>query len=188
MKKEIWIVFKNKKDLRHPYASVWEVSNYGRIKRDGIFVEPKINDWGYKILSFGCVHKFVAQMFIPKTQEDISLGRNEVDHIDGNKLNNYYKNLRWCTHSENISFPLARKRQYESSRKNGFKGRPPKKAVVQFDLNGNFIAEYDSVLEAGEKCSIWKGGISTVLKGKQKTAGGFIWRYKEIENENCCYK
>jgi len=31
---------------------------------------------------------------------------------------------------------------------------------------------------------IWKGGISTVLHGKQKTAGGYIWKFKEdYENE-----
>ena len=59
---------------------------------------------------------------------------------------------------------------------------------MQFDASGNFIAEYPSVLEAVEACGIWKGGISTVLKGKQKTAGGYVWKYKEVNNNeksNC---
>ena len=176
---EKWKTFRDLKDKKHPYASKWEVSDEGRIKRDGQYIEPKINDWGYKVLSFGCVHKIVAEAFVPKTEEDIKLGRNEVDHIDSNRLNNAANNLRWCTHTENVSFPLAREHQYESAKNNGFKGRPPKKPVLQCDTEGNLIAEFDSVLEAGYACNIWKGGISMVLKGKQKTAGGYVWKYKE---------
>ena len=177
---EKWKVFRNLKDAKHPYASIWEVSSYGRIKRDGKIFQPKINDWGYYALSFGLVHKIVAENFITKTVVDLLLNRNKVDHLDGNKLNNHVSNLRWCTHEENISFPLARTNQYESAKSNGFKGRPPKKPVLQYDINGNFIAEYNGVIEAGEKCNIWKGGISSVLNGKQKTAGGYIWKYKEV--------
>ena len=163
---EQWKVFRNLKDKKHPYASIWEVSSWGRIKRDGQIIEPKINDWGYYALSFGLVHKIVAENFIPKSKEDIILNRNQVDHIDGNKLNNNVNNLRWCTKKENITFPLAKKRRKEVKERTGNKGGPRKKPVLQFDKNGNFIAEYPSVLEAGEKCNIWKGGISTVLKGK----------------------
>lgn len=180
---EEWRIFRNLKDKKHPYASCWEISNKGRVKRDGAIIKPKINDWGYYTLSFGLVHKIVAETFIPKTKEDIELNRTKVDHIDGNKLNNIASNLRWCTHEENVNFPLARKNQYMTAKRNGFKGRPPKKPVLQFDLNGNFIREYPGVLEAGEQCGIWKGGISTCLKNKQKTAGGYVWKYKEVNDE-----
>ena len=32
---EQWKIFRYLKDDKHPYASKWEVSNLGRIKRDG---------------------------------------------------------------------------------------------------------------------------------------------------------
>ena len=32
---EEWKIYKCKKDKNHPYASVWEISSYGRVKREG---------------------------------------------------------------------------------------------------------------------------------------------------------
>lgn len=53
------------------------------------------------------------------------------------------------------------------------------KPVLQFSLDGEFINEYPSVKEAAEKTGIVKQNISSNLTGKYKTAGGFLWRYKD---------
>ena len=45
------------------------------------------------------VHREVAKRFIPNPN-----GFNEVDHIDGNKTNNHYTNLRWCTRNQNMKW------------------------------------------------------------------------------------
>ena len=42
------------------------------------------------------VHRIVAKLFC-----DNSDGFNVVNHIDGNKLNNHYTNLEWCTQRHN---------------------------------------------------------------------------------------
>ena len=42
------------------------------------------------------VHRLVALAFIPKPKD-----KNEVDHIDRNRLNNDHKNLRWVDSGEN---------------------------------------------------------------------------------------
>jgi hypothetical protein len=50
-----------------------------------------------------------------------------------------------------------------------------KKPVLQYDLEGNFIKEWESVTETS------KAGFSYVigvLCGKQKTASGYKWKYK----------
>lgn len=54
----------------------------------------------------------------------------------------------------------------------------PKKAVLQFDKNMNFINEYKSIKEAGTLTKTDKGDISKVCNNKQKSAGGWIWKLK----------
>jgi hypothetical protein len=43
------------------------------------------------------VHRIVAKAFIPRPTD-----KEYVNHKDGNKLNNHYSNLEWCTQQENI--------------------------------------------------------------------------------------
>ena len=43
------------------------------------------------------VHRLVAECFCEKPP-----GKVEVNHKDGNKLNNHYSNLEWVTHLENV--------------------------------------------------------------------------------------
>lgn len=54
-----------------------------------------------------------------------------------------------------------------------------KKKIIQYDLEGNFIQEWSSIIEIIKTLNI--NNITTVLKGKQKQAGGFIWRYKNTK-------
>ena len=50
------------------------------------------------------------------------------------------------------------------------------KPILQFDLQYNFIKEWPSIKQAKEDLSIVN--ISVALTGDNKTAGGFIWKYK----------
>lgn len=52
--------------------------------------------------------------------------------------------------------------------------------VVQYDLFGNFVKEYNSMIEAGKMIKIHPSAISAVCRGVKKTAGGFIWGYKKL--------
>ena len=47
------------------------------------------------------VHRLVAGAFIPKTEEDIELGRDQVNHKNLDPTKNYVKNLEWVTNQEN---------------------------------------------------------------------------------------
>ena len=54
-----------------------------------------------------------------------------------------------------------------------------KKAVLQFDKCGNYIDEFESASSASKYTGINLGNISQVCMNKRKTAGGYIWKYKE---------
>ena len=58
------------------------------------------------------------------------------------------------------------------------KGRksPFAKKVCQYSIEGTFLKEYRSIMEAEEKLKI--SHISEACRGKQKTAGGYVWKYK----------
>lgn len=57
-------------------------------------------------------------------------------------------------------------------------GKGHNKPIIQYTLGGDFIKEWRSVKEAGIETGISRGGISTNLKNKRKSAGGYIWKYK----------
>lgn len=50
--------------------------------------------------------------------------------------------------------------------------------VLQFTKEGEFVAEYSSAKEARRQTGINDTTIGLVCKGKGKTAGGFVWKYK----------
>lgn len=54
------------------------------------------------------------------------------------------------------------------------------KPVIQYDLNGVLIKEWSSQKEALEALDMPSGSISRVCRGIYKTAGGYIWKFKEI--------
>jgi hypothetical protein len=57
-------------------------------------------------------------------------------------------------------------------------------AVLQFDKQGNFIAEYKSMGEAYSKTGVPNSAICEVCKGNRRSAHGFIWLYKNNWNGN----
>lgn len=50
--------------------------------------------------------------------------------------------------------------------------------ILQYDLSGNFIDEWDGIIEAANTLKIHASGISACLNGKLKTSGNFIWKHK----------
>jgi group I intron endonuclease len=53
-----------------------------------------------------------------------------------------------------------------------------RKPILQFDLQGNFIKEWDCISDVQKQLGFDKSFIINVAKGKYKQAYNFIWKYK----------
>ena len=132
----------------------WEVSSEGRVKRNGVLYEPKINK-GYFAVGYGSIHRMIAKLFIPNPNN-----YNEIDHINGNPLDNRVVNLHWCTHKQNCNNPITRKRRSESlkGKNTGSKSEETRKRISQ-SLKGK---------NTGSKSEETRKLISQSMKGKNK--------------------
>lgn len=58
-----------------------------------------------------------------------------------------------------------------------------KKAILQFDTDGNLIAEHCSVVDAAKSVGLLNPtSIIVSCKSQTRTAAGYIWRYKDSSN------
>ena len=62
---------------------------------------------------FRPLHRLVAEHFVPNP-----LGLPQVNHIDGNRLNNAASNLEWCSASGNVRHAYAKKLKTNAGVKN----------------------------------------------------------------------
>lgn len=176
--KEIW------KDLKG-FEDKFKISSTGIIvnKYNNTKVKTRISKDGYvyvglyynKKSHIKTVHRLVAKAFIPKDNNN----NLEVNHIDGNKLNNNINNLEWITHKENIKHAWENKLfepVREASRRYG-KDNPASKRIIQYDTKENKIKEYSCIAEAVRETKINKTSIGKCCNHRQKTAGGYVWKF-----------
>lgn len=168
---EIWKPVKD-------YENLYKVSNLGNVKSlDRVITDKNgkvklikgkihklyLTHSGY--LSIGLyknseqkifrVHRLVADAFIPNPKN-----LPQVNHIDENKENNCVNNLEWCTVSEN---GLRKSKKGE-------------KKILQYDKEGNFIKEWDSIKKASLELNIKYSTLQEAVKHNHFCSECF-WKY-----------
>jgi hypothetical protein len=82
---------------------------------------------------------------------------------------------------------VSRTKEGNANRKKGVRGYydKNKKPVLQYDLEGKFIREWESAVDAGKDLKISYSDINRSCKKEGYTSAGFQWRYKvgEVKNE-----
>lgn len=112
------------------------------------------------------IHRLVAQAFIPNPDN-----LQVVNHKNSIRTDNCVDNLEWCTVRYNNEHSGGILKAHEAN----------KKPVIQLTKNGDFVTEYESVMDAARKTGIDCSQISGCCKNKKyyKSAGGYIWKFKD---------
>jgi uncharacterized protein YaiE (UPF0345 family) len=158
--------YKNIGIINNMDFSNYQINEYGNVIKNGINLKYSTldgyfcvnicdkNEKKYKSMR---IHRLVAYVFLNKPEKFTD--DFVVNHIDNNRLNNYYKNLEWCTSKENTT-------KYFTKR------------IQQVDINTNkVIKEYKTFTEIYEELGkTYNSHISKCCKGIYKTAHGYKWQ------------
>lgn len=143
------------------------ISDHGRVLsfkgKSKLILSSQIISKGYEqvhvsrkgIQLLHCVHRLVAQAFLPNPHH-----LPQVNHLDGNKLNNRVENLEWCDAYDNVRHAFATG-LYSSG--TGAKYRP----CAVTDEKGNVLRAYPSMeaLGTGERLkSVQRDGVRCCLR------------------------
>ena len=142
---------------------------------------PNIGDVGYEYVNLYLngkaktirVHRLVAMAFLPNPEN-----KPMVNHKNEVKTDNVVENLEWCSAQYNTNYGTGIARAVQNRRSYELGDNPKAKAVFCEELNKKF----DSIRRAEEELGVNINCIVGACKGRQKTAGGFHWRYAD-END-----
>lgn len=156
------------------------------ISKDGSIYNKKYNRYlknyqskeGYVIVNIKnkCykLHRLLAIQFIGNPEN-----KPFINHKNGIKNDNRLDNLEWVTAKENTRHAwdnnLCKAVRYWKG-KTG-ENHNTSKAIIQMDLEGNFIARHIGIRNIAIKMNIKYQSIVRCASGKRPSAYGYKWRY-----------
>lgn len=149
----------------------------GRVSRvvSPIIRKQQLSRGGYRQLTLSdadgqrteTVHRLVAAAFLP-TQE----GKEQVNHIDGNKDNNAVSNLEWCNAYENtvhaFELGLRQGRGFRMDASREYNYEETREHILSMVNSGMTQRKVSEVL------GIHRDTVSNYVNGKRRTTLGHV--------------
>lgn len=168
------------------YEGLYQVSDLGNVRNRNTLkiLKPRINNNGYGRVILRkdmqpkefLVHRLVALNFIPQV-----VGKDFVNHIDENKLNNRVENLEWVTHKENMNHGTVRERIRSH--------KIISKKIIQYSLYGEIIDEFNSFDDAVERTGYGRSRLYESVNNLSKCNTKYFFAYEgetpNFKNEDC---
>lgn len=162
----------------------YEISNFGRVrnKETGCILKPSIRK-GYERVglysegerTYFSIHRLVGEYFLGNPND-----KPQINHKDGNKKNNFYGNLEWCTNSENQlhayenglqNRTINHKQQLKELHKISKKNRKLSDKEVR-EIRDKYVPYKYSYAKLGDEYGVSGKTIELIVKNK---------RYKDVE-------
>jgi HNH endonuclease/NUMOD1 domain len=154
------------------YRDLYFISNFGRVfsKKTNRELKPRLFEYQFaQLIKDGKLSQKLIHILVYITFGKDYDKNKQIDHINGDKMNNKIDNLRCVSPSDNM--------------KNAFKNndRMHKNHTIQaFNKNGEFVKEFNNKKDAAKFIGhVNQNCISKCLQGKRKIAGSYIWKYKD---------
>ena len=135
----------------------YEVSNFGNVRNvnTGLVLKKCVGNHGYYVINLmkdkkriqKLVHQLVANKFVENKNN-----KPHIDHIDGDKLNNYVSNLRFATYQENQGNSKIPKNNTSGEKGVNFNKKYGKwEAYITVNKIKKNIGYYDTLAEASHE-------------------------------------
>jgi len=145
----------------YPDAKIWN-------RKVNRVMTPRIEKNGYLSIALRdgvggrkqySLHRLVAKAFIPNHNN-----KKEVNHIDGNKLNNNVENLEWCTRAENIQHSYLTGLRSGVNKGNFKKSYYNSKSILLTNLDSGKELGFFSIKDCARSFGVGKSVIQKALK------------------------
>ena len=160
-----------KKFIYEGQETDYSVSTEGEVRKDTTnYILSQSSQQDYKFVGLIIngkqkrmrVHRMVALTFIDNPDN-----KPYVNHINGNRSDNNVENLEWVTPSENTQHAVNTG-LFKSGRA---------RAVVQYNLNGEQMATFESASEAARQTGGSQSKITICCRRQRDSANDYQWRY-----------
>lgn len=158
-------------NITEPSAFVFEKIFIRLIGRENLC---NLTDGGEGPSGWKATEEYCLKMSLDRTGKKLSDGhRSKISQ--GRKGMKFSKTHRFNISKSKIDKKLSNQHIQKIS-KSKIGKFPKRRPVYQFDIEGKLIKKYFSISDASRQTNVKHQNISSAIRGKIKTAGGFIWK------------